>query len=464
MATTSTRMFEPLIGSDALFLDPSNGTPNQPQSASTSASDPPPSSDSQDPAPSQQAEAPPRAQGTGDQQAAGPGGEEGSGSGDTTGSTGGQGASVGNGEGAAAGGGNSGNGGGTANAGGETGGGGGGAGGGAGAGNGGGSQDVFGGLLDHNGVPIVGDTIGNLGDTVAHTVGATGSGGPLNIVNGNGLLDGLGTNGIVADLGHTVNGLTNGGSPGDVLNTVGQGAGNLLDGVLNGVNDVAASTPVGGVLNDLGSNVVNGTVGGAGLLDGTPLAGLQGNGALVGTNLLQADNSSPSSLIQVGAGTDQSNGLINISAASDHGPPSSNNIADANVGPSTSGNGTDATLLGAQSDSTPALLNADGGQHQGPTLATVNAGTNADQFQFPALNGTGADALVGQVGQDVGQVTGGEVTGTPIGGTDVLPLSAGADGHVLADIGAAGAVDAGSNHVNDGTQIMLNTPLHGAIA
>jgi hypothetical protein len=463
MATTSTRMFEPLIGSDALFLDPSSGTPNQAQSSS--ASDPPPSSDSPDPTPSQQQPQAVQAQ-SGDQQehlrpAAGPG-EEGSGGSETNGSssggeTGSVGNGAGNGEAASAGGGNNGNGGGTANAGGESGGGGGGES--AGAGNGGGSQDVVGDLLDHNGVPIVGDTIGNLGDTVAHTVGATGSGGPLNIVNGNGLLDGLGTNNIVGDLGHTVNGLTNGGSPGDILNTVGQGAGNLVDGVLNGVNDVAGSTPIGGVLNDLGSNVLNGTVGGAGLLDGTPLAGLQGNGALVSSNLLRADNSSPSSLIQVGAGTDQSNGLINVSAASDHGPPSSNNIADANVGPSTSGNGADANLLGAQPDSTAALLNADAGQHQGPTLATVNAGTNADQFQFPALNGTGADALVGQVGQDVGQVT-----GTPIGGTDVLPLSVGADGHVLADIGATGAVDTGSNHVNDGTQIMLNTPLHGALA
>jgi hypothetical protein len=458
MATTSTRMFEPLIGSDALFLDPSSGTPNQAQS--TSASDPPPSSDSQDPAPSQQQAQAPQAQ-SGDQQehlrpAAGPG-EEGSGGSETNGSSsGGETGSVGNGAGndeaASAGGGN---GGGTANTGGETSGGGG-----ASAGNGGGSQDVFGDLLDHNGVPIVGDTIGNLGDTVAHAVGATGSGGPLNIVNGSGLLDGLGSNGIVADLGHTVNGLSNGGSPGDILNTVGQGAGNLVDGALNGVNDVAGSTPVGGVLSDLGSNVLNGTVGGTGLLDGTPLAGLQGNGALVSSNLLHADNSSPSSLIQVGAGTDQSNGLINISAASGHGPPSANNIVDVNVGPSTSGDGTDATLLGANPDSTPALINADAGQHQGPTLATVDAGTNADQFQFPALNGTGADALVGQVGQDVGQVT-----GTPIGGgTDLLPLSVGADGHVLADIGAAGAVDAGSNHVNDGTQIMLNTPLHGVLA
>ena len=184
--------------------------------------------------------------------------------------------------------------------------------------------------------------------------------------------------------------------------------------------------------------------------------------------MLQADNSSPSSLIQVGAGTDQSSGLINVSAASDHGPPSSNNIADANIGPNTSSSGGDATLLGANPDSTSALINADAGQHQGPTLATVDAGTNADQFQFPALNGTGADALVGQVGQDIGQVTGqdiGQVAGTPIGGgTDVLPLSVGADGQVLADIGAAGTVDTGSNHVNNGTQIMLDTPLHGAIA
>jgi hypothetical protein len=79
----------------------------------------------------------------------------------------------------------------------------------------------------------------------------------------------------------------------------------------------------------------------------------------------------------------------------------------------------------------------------------------ADQFSFPALNGTGADALVGEVGQIAGSPTG------DIGGA-LLPASVAVDGNALADIGATGTL--GDTTVSDGTQIDLNTPLHGAIA
>jgi hypothetical protein len=88
--------------------------------------------------------------------------------------------------------------------------------------------------------------------------------------------------------------------------------------------------------------------------------------------------------------------------------------------------------------------------------ATIDAGTNADQFSFPALNGTGADALVGEVGQIAGSPTGGDI------GSQVLPASVSVDGHALADVGATGTL--GDTTVNDGTHIDLNTPLHGALA
>jgi hypothetical protein len=329
-----------------------------------------------------------------------------------------------------------------------------------------------GGLLDLGGLPSiggtgVGDTVGSLGDNVMHTLGSIGSSGPLNILNGNGLLDGLGVNGItdpvanlvngvVADAGQTVGALGNGGSLDNVLNATSQGTGSVIDDVLNTAGSATGSGVIGGVVDGLGNNVVDGAVGGAGLLNGTPLAGLQGDGALLSTNLLRGDDSSSESLVQLGAGTDQSKGLIDVSAAGSHDAPGSNNIIDANAGPSTSGNGANASLLGANPDSTAGLVNLDAGQHQGPTLATVDAGTNADQFSFPALNGTGADALVGEVGQIAGSPTGGDI------GSQVLPASVSVDGHALADVGATGTL--GDTTVNDGTHIDLNTPLHGALA
>ena len=67
------------------------------------------------------------------------------------------------------------------------------------------------------------------------------------------------------------------------------------------------------VVDGLGDNVLTGAVGGGGLLAGTPVDGLQGDGALVSSSLLGGDDSSsPSSLVALGAGTDQSQGLVNV--------------------------------------------------------------------------------------------------------------------------------------------------------
>jgi hypothetical protein len=484
-ATRSSRIFEPLVGSDALFLDPMTGTANPTLSQLAAApADPPPADPNNDAhnaatadSASQNRAAPQNQEQVMSQETSQDdtpqkipphhGGDGGNGTGGDTGAT----ASGGDSGSAPAG--ASG-----ASSGGEAAGGGNGAGGGTtSGGDTGGStgQDTLGGLLDLGGLPTiggtgVGDTVGSLGDTVMHTVGAVGSGSPLSILNGNGLLDGLGVNGItdpaanlvngvVADAGQTVGALTNGGNLGDVLGAVSQGTGSLVDDVLNAAGSATGSGIVGGVVDGLGDNVLNGAVGGAGLLKDTPLDGLQGDGALISSNLLRGDDSSSASLLQVGAGTDQSKGLIDVSAAGSHDAPGSNNIIDANAGPSTSSNGADASLLGANPDSTASLINLDAGQHQGPTLATVDAGTNADQFSFPALNGTGADSLVGQVGQDVGQIAG-SPTGD-IGGA-VLPASVAVDGNALADIGATGTL--GDTTVSDGTHIDLNTPLHGALA
>jgi len=340
-----------------------------------------------------------------------------------------------------------------------------------------------------NGLPLIGDNGGggdvdNLLSNVVQTVGAIGSSSPLNdIVNGHGLFDPLGGalggtldgtlggtgigdvvsnlgNAVVSDLGQTAGAVTKGGGIDGVLGAVGSGAGNLVDGVLNAVDGATGTGLIGSVLDGLGDNVVNGAVGGAGLLAGTPLAGLQGDGALVSSNILNGgDSSSPSSLIQVGAGTDQSSGLINVDAASNRDTSESNNMVDTNVGPQSSGNGVTADLLGANNDSSGALIDGDIGQHDGPSLVGVNAGTAADQFQFPALDGTGLDSLVGEVGQLPGNPIG------DVGGGDLLPVSAGLDGHALLDVGTDGTLGLGDNSVNtDGTQIMVNTPLHGALA
>ena len=248
--------------------------------------------------------------------------------------------------------------------------------------------------------------------------------------------------------------MTGGGGIGDVLNGAGNDAGNLVDAIRSDIDTVTSNGVVGNVVDGLGDSVLNGAVGGGGLLADTPLAGLQGDGALVSSNLLQADNSSPSSLIQLGAGTDQSQGLLNVDAASDRGDTGSHDLLDTNLGPSSSDNGVNANLLGASQDS-GALIDADAGHTQQAAPITVDAATNADQFQFPALAGTGVDSLVGETGQLPGDLA------TADTGDGLLPVSAQVDDTSIADIhGPDGLLD---SPTGDGTHIAVNTPLQGAL-
>jgi hypothetical protein len=187
-------------------------------------------------------------------------------------------------------------------------------------------------------------------------------------------------NPVVSGAGAAVDTLTSGGSAGDILNGVGQDAGTLADAAGSDLNSVTHTGIVGNVLNGVvGDNIATGAVGDSGLLAGTPLDGLQGDGALASTNLLRGDDSSSSSLVQVGAGTDQSQGLVNVNAASNPSGGDSHDLVDTNTGPSSSGNGANANLLGASQDS-GSLINADAGRTEGTTPVTVNAATNADQF------------------------------------------------------------------------------------
>jgi hypothetical protein len=347
---------------------------------------------------------------------------------------------------------------------------------------------------------VLGDAISNPGETLGQTLTAIGSGGPLQpALDGSGLVDGLGLGGLVDTASQAVSGLVGGtplqdvfnstgllngqnlgavgdladtavsgatqavdaiandGSVSDLLNGAGSDIGSLANSALNDLAGATGSGLVGSVVNGIGGDLATGTLGGAGLLSGTPLAGIQGDGALISGNLLRANDSSSPSLTQAGAGTDQSQGLIDLTAAGDHNAPASNNLIDSNMGPNSSDSDVNASLLGATPDSSGALVNADAGQTQGYLLATVNAANNADQFQFPALDGIGTDALVGEVGQ---------LPGDPLGsvGGDALPASATADGNVLADIGATGTLDAGENQLaNDGTHVTVDTPLHSAL-
>lgn len=306
------------------------------------------------------------------------------------------------------------------------------------------SNDLGGGLLGDDGL-----VNGGLVDGVFTTVGnALGTGGDM-------LGSGIG-GGLVSDAVQTVGAIGDAGSIDGILNAAGDGTGALIDDALG---TVAGNGTVGGVLDAIGGDLATGTVGGAGLLAGTLLAELQGDGALISGNALRGDNSSSSSLIEAGAGTDQSQGLINLDAASNRNTSESNHIIDTDVGPQTSSNGVTADLLGADRDSSGALVDGDVGQHQGPSLVDANVGTNADSFQFPSLDGSGLDSLVGEVG-GIGDIPGvGDVPG--VGGTDLLPISAGVDGNVLAQVDLTGDVSAGDNNIDDGTHIMVNTPLQG---
>jgi hypothetical protein len=299
--------------------------------------------------------------------------------------------------------------------------------------------DVFGGLMDGVGNGLGNGLVNGIGDSLST----------------NGIVEtatGL-VNNVVSDVGQTAGAIGNGGSVDSILNAVGDGAGNLVDDVLGAVDGATGNGIVGGILDGLGDNVVSGALGGSGLLSGTPLDGIQGDGALLGTGLLHGDDSSSSNLIEVQGGTDTSHGLINVNAASHRGESESNHVVDTNIGPDSSGNGIAADLLGADQDQSASLIDADAGKHNGPSLVTINAGTAADQFQFPALDGAGLDSLVGEIGP---------LPDSPVGG-DLLPVSAGVDGHALINIGADGTVDSGDTHIGDGTHIMVNTPLHGSL-
>jgi hypothetical protein len=253
-----------------------------------------------------------------------------------------------------------------------------------------------------------------------------------------------------------IGGIENGGNVNGVLDGVGHDTGSLVDTGLNTVGQATGTGTVGGVVDGLGNNLVDGTVGGTGLLAGTPLAGAQGAGALVNGDVLHADTSSASNLAQVDVGTDQSHGLLGVTAAGNHNPPASNDLVDTNTGPNTPGNGVTAALLGASPDTPSPTVDADAGQHAGSPLVTANTANNADQFQFPALNGAGTDSLVGETGQLPGIAVG------DAGGGDVLPLTVQADNIVLSDIGG-GALEPGANPTNEGTQVVVHAPLQGAL-
>ncbi|MET0923162.1 MAG: hypothetical protein ABWY47_08500, partial [Xanthobacteraceae bacterium] len=159
-------------------------------------------------------------------------------------------------------------------------------------------------------------------------------------------------------------------------------------------------------------------------------------------------------------GNDPSDGLINVDAASDRSTSESNHVVNTDIGPQTSGNGVNADLAGAERDSSGALIDGDVGQHEGPSLVDANVGTNADQFNFPSLDGAGLDSLVGEVG-GIGDVGGIDLGGNPGNGGTLLPISVGVDGQVLADVDLSGTASAGDTTVDQGTDVMLNTPLHG---
>jgi hypothetical protein len=263
--------------------------------------------------------------------------------------------------------------------------------------------------------------VADLTTTVTQTAGAIGSGAPLqDIVPGSGLLDAINGTGILTPAAPVTGALgavdqtvaavgtvANGGSPTGVLDAVGSAAGTLVDSALNDVNSATGGGTVGDIVDGLGHDIVTGTVGGGGLLAGTPLAGVNGDGALVSGNLLRADDSSSSSLLQAGAGTDSSHGLLEVTASGNRDQAESGHIVDTNVGPDdSSGNGVTADLLGANPGGANPTLDADAGQHAGASLVTVNAGNTADQIQIPAIGGIEDGGNVNGVLDGVGHDTG----------------------------------------------------------
>ena len=306
------------------------------------------------------------------------------------------------------------------------------------------SNDLGGGLLGDDGL-----VNGGLVDGVFTTVGnALGTGGDM-------LGSGIG-GGLVSDAVQTVGAIGDAGSIDGILNAAGDGTGALIDDALG---TVAGNGTVGGVLDAIGGDLATGTVGGAGLLAGTLLAELQGDGALISGNALRGDDSSSSSLIEAGAGTDQSQGLINLDAASNR---------------NTSKSTTSSTPMSARKRramASPPICSAPTGIRPAHWSTATSASTKdrrwsmpmsapmRNSFQFPSLDGSGLDSLVGEVG-GIGDIPGvGDVPG--VGGTDLLPISAGVDGNVLAQVDLTGDVSAGDNNIDDGTHIMVNTPLQG---
>lgn len=331
---------------------------------------------------------------------------------------------------------------------------------------------------DGGSMPVVGDVAGSVAQTVGSAIGSSGS---LNLPNLGGLVDvngldvggldlagltnvtglvqdalsGIGGGGLVPNVGNLITPLTDPllGGNGNIsldglLDGIGDTTGGLLDGVLNQVT--GDGSLVGGVLNALGDDLLGTTIGGSGLLAGTPLAGLTGDGALLSGGVMQGDDSNATGLLQLGAGNDPSDGLLNLDAASNDGTSESGHIVGLQAGPQTSGSGLETDLLGANRDSSGSLVDGAIGQHDGPSVIDVNALTAADSFEFPALNGAGLDSLLGAVG-------------SPVGGGDagLLPISVGLDGNAVIDVGTDGLVDLGSQqHVQSGTDLMLNTPFH----
>ena len=93
---------------------------------------------------------------------------------------------------------------------------------------------------------------------------------------------------VVSAAGQAVDTVAAGGSVGDVLNGAGNDAGALIDALRSDIDSATSNGIVVNVVDGLGDNVVTGAVGGGGLLAGTPLDGLQGDGALVSSNLSRA--------------------------------------------------------------------------------------------------------------------------------------------------------------------------------
>ena len=254
---------------------------------------------------------------------------------------------------------------------------------------------------------------------------------------------------VVSAAGHAVDTVAGGGGIGDVLNGAGNDVGNLVDAVRGDIDSVTSNGVVGNVVDGLGDSVLNGAVGGGGLLADTPLDWTAGRWCAgeqqpaPGRQLLAVEPHSARCRHRSIAGPVERGRGQRCAVAS-----GSNDLVDTNIGPSSSDNGVNANLLGASQDS-GALIDADAGHTQQASPITVDAATNADQFQFPALAGTGADSLVGETGQLPGDLV-------TVDTRRWLAAAVGeAERTALADIsGPDGVLD---SPTGDGTHIAVNT-------